>query len=66
MLFLLLPGVGPYHSSKIHRVGDPVKSPARRLNTRFGRTPTVAFLAGSRKSTPKSVRYYAFIRSMTR
>ena len=43
-----------------------MKSPARMLNTRRGRTPMVVFFAGSRKSTPKSVRYLAFIKSMTR
>ena len=43
----------PYYpsSSKVQRVGEPAKSPARMLNTRRGRTPMVAFLAGSRKST---------------
>ena len=42
----------PDQSSKSQRVGEPVKSPARRLNTRRGRTPIVAFFAGARKSTP--------------
>ncbi len=43
-----------------------MKSPARMLYTRRGRTPMVAFCSGSRKSTPKSVRYLAFIKSTTR
>jgi hypothetical protein len=34
---------GYRYSSKTQRVGDPVKSPARMLNTRCGRTPIVAF-----------------------
>ncbi len=53
-------------SSNIQRVGDPVKSASRMPNTRSGRTPNVAFTAGSRKPTSMCVRYFAFIRSITR